>query len=104
STQSVFGNERSKMLQMDQLSHLYPSQCRSASAIQNNDGFAAGTWRTAKRRDIFGPDLALEADQIEVGSGFPTYLSADSGVDRRQEQQDDPDSPNCIVQRHLHTP
>jgi hypothetical protein len=91
------------MLQMDQLPHLYPSQCRSASAIQNNDGFAAGICRTAKRRDIFGLDLALEADQIEVSSGFPAYLSADSGVARRQEQQDDPDSPNRTMQRHLHT-
>jgi hypothetical protein len=34
---------------------------------------------------------------------LPTYLSADSAVNRRQQQQDDPDNPNCMVQRHLNT-
>jgi hypothetical protein len=48
------------MLQMDQLPHLYPRECRSTSAIQNNDGFtAARICRTAKRCHIFGLDLAL---------------------------------------------
>jgi hypothetical protein len=92
--QGVFRNECGKMLQMDQLPHFYPSQYRSASAIQNNDGFAARICHTAKRRDIFGHDLALETDQIEVASGFPAYFSAHSGIDRRQENQDDPESLN----------
>jgi hypothetical protein len=92
------------MFQMDQLPHFYPSQCHSAWAIQSNDGFAARICHSAKCREIFGPDLALESDQIEVVSGFPTYFSAESGVDRWQEKQHDPDSSNCMVQRHLHTP